>query len=74
MGCKRLLLQNKSFLLLVCLDELHRDQHGFHPKEAQAYPDIARLAVPVDENFLNPTDLLTQGIEDGVTGGPLGCR
>src|SRR5215203_6564570 len=53
-GLDRLLLQDQGFVLIVRFDELHRDQHGFHPKGAQAYPDIARLAVPVHEKLPQP--------------------
>ena len=39
-------------------------------EEANAYPDVHRLAVQVHEHLLSPTNLLTQGIVDRVTGAP----
>jgi hypothetical protein len=71
-GLDRLLLQDEGFVLIVRFDELHGDQHHAGKEEADAYPDIVRLVVSVHEEFLSPTELLTQGIENSVTGGPLG--
>ena len=70
----RILLQDEGFTLIVCLDELHRDQYRPHSEEAYPYSDVHRLVVPVHEHFLGATDLLAHGIVDRVTGAPLGFR
>src|SRR5829696_1717319 len=41
--------QNQGVAFLVCLDEPHRDQDGPRPDEANPYPDVLRLAVPIHE-------------------------
>jgi hypothetical protein len=70
----RLLLQDEAFTFIFCLDELHRDQYCSRKEDADPYPDVHRLAVPVHEHFLGATDPLAHGIVDSVTGAPLGFR
>jgi len=57
----KLLLQDEAFTFIVCLDELHRDQHCPRPEDAKPYPDVHRLAVPIREHFFGATDLLAKG-------------
>ena len=47
----RLLLQDEGFTFIVCLDELHRDQHCPRLAKANPYPDVHRLAIPVHEHL-----------------------
>src|SRR5215204_1116681 len=68
----RLLLQDEAFTFIVCLDELHLYQHCPRKEDADPYPDVHRLALPVHEHFLGATDLLAHGIVDRITGAPLG--
>jgi hypothetical protein len=73
-GCKVHLLEDEVLSFLVCLDELHRNQHESRPKEARPYPDVCWLAVRVHEDSLSSTYLLTHGVVDRVTSVPFGCR
>jgi hypothetical protein len=66
----RLLLQDEDFTFIVCLDELNGDQHRPRREDADPYPDVHRLAVPVDEHFLGATELLAHGIVDSVNRHP----
>ena len=70
----RLLLQDQGFTCIVCLDELHQDQHCPRLAKANPYPDVHRIAIPVHEHFLGATELLAHGIVDRVTDAPLGLR